>query len=111
MKPALASLLLVVAAGLAGVVAGVVMVQPTIDAAPAVASILRDDVKPCANGQQPAPGTRCRGPVDNESGGGGGALTIIVSVVVGLAIAAVAFVVLRRQLASPRPPPSSREKP
>ena len=73
-------------------------------ATPAGASVARDDVPPCADGRQPKPGERCKGPVDNTSGGGGGALTIVVSVVVGLAIAGVAFVVLRRQLATSRPP-------
>ena len=63
-----------------------------------------DNVAPCQDGKPPAPGERCRGPVDNESGGGGSALTIAVSVIVGLGIATVAFVVLRRQLASHRLP-------
>jgi hypothetical protein len=43
---------------------------------------------------------RCVGPVTDESGGGGNTVTIIVSVVVGLAVAGVAFVLVRKQLAS-----------
>jgi len=66
-------------------------------------TIGRDNVAPCQDGNPPAPGERCRGPVDNESGGGGTGLTIAVSVVVGLGIATVAFIVLRRQLGSHRP--------
>lgn len=72
-------------------------------AASALASAPRDNVGPCRNHEEPAPGARCRGPVDNTSGGGGSALTIAVSVIVGLGIATVAFIVLRRQLASHRP--------
>jgi hypothetical protein len=64
----------------------------------------RDNVAPCQDGNPPAPGERCRGPIDNESGGGGSALTIAVSVIVGLGIATVAFIILRRQLASHRLP-------
>jgi hypothetical protein len=63
-----------------------------------------DNVAPCQDGTPPAPGERCRGPVDNESGGGGSTLTIAVSVIVGLGVATVAFIVLRRQLAAHRPP-------
>jgi hypothetical protein len=63
----------------------------------------RDNVEPCRDGKPPAPGERCRGPVEDESGGGGTALTIGVSVIVGLVIAGVAFVVLRRQLAAHHP--------
>ncbi len=83
----------------------VVAVGTALDAPPAFATTARDDVKPCADGQEPGPGERCTGPVDNSSGGGGGGLTIAVSVAVGLAIAGVAFVVLRRQLASMGRPP------
>jgi hypothetical protein len=90
------ALALVVAAALA-----------TVGAIPALAVTSRtlgsDNVAPCQNGKPPPPGERCRGPVDNESGGGGTALTIAVSVVVGLGVATLAFVVLRRQLASQQP--------
>jgi hypothetical protein len=86
----------------------VVAAMGVVGAVPAVAATAtatgRDDVAPCQNGTPPAPGERCRGPVDNESGGGGSVLTIAVSVIVGLGIATVAFVVLRRQLASHRSP-------
>jgi hypothetical protein len=84
---------------------------PAWDMPRATASVARDQVEPCADGKPPAPGQRCKGPVDNESGGGGGALTIGVSVLVGLTIAGVAFVVLRRQLRSPPPPPRPRSTP
>lgn len=52
------------------------------------------------------PGTQqqpCVGPVVDESGGGGDTLTIVLSVVVGLAVAGIAFVLLRRQLATESP--------
>jgi len=88
-----------------------VAAMTTVGVVPAVAAtsgtigrtIGRDNVAPCQDGNPPAPGERCRGPVDNESGGGGTGLTIAVSVVVGLGIATVAFIVLRRQLGSHRP--------
>jgi len=89
-----------------------VAAMTTVGVVPAVAAtsgtigrtIGRDNVAPCQDGNPPAPGERCRGPVDNESGGGGSALTIAVSVIVGLGIATVAFIILRRQLASHRLP-------
>jgi hypothetical protein len=101
------------AVAIAGIIIGlgVVALTPAFEAAPASATVQRDDVDRCADGQTPEPGERCRGPVDNESGGGGGVLTIVVSVVVGLAIAGTAFVVLRRQLRSPPPPPRRRSTP
>jgi hypothetical protein len=105
-KSVVAALALVVV--LATVVLGTsfaAVLPAAFDATPAFATVARDNVEPCADGRPPAPGERCTGPVDNSSGGGGGALTIAVSVVVGLAIAGVAFVVLRRQLATHRPPP------
>ena len=43
---------------------------------------------------------RCVGPVTDESGGGGDVLTIVIGVVVGLAVAGIAFVLVRRQLAT-----------
>jgi hypothetical protein len=99
-------------------------VLATVGVAPAVAetsgstarTVARDDVEPCRDGKAPAPGERCRGPVEDESGGGGTALTIGVSVVVGLAIAGIAFVVLRRQLAAHHtgaaaPTPTTGEQP
>ena len=91
---------LVVAAALA-----TIGVAPALAATSGTASraVARDDVEPCQDGKPPAPGERCRGPVQDESGGGGTALTIAVSVVVGLAIATVAFIILRRQLESHRP--------
>lgn len=82
----------------------VVAAMGVVGALPASAVTRRDNVAPCQDGKPPAPGKRCRGPVDNESGGGGSALTIAVSAVVGLGVATVAFIVLRRQLASHRPP-------
>jgi len=49
------------------------------------------------DGSQPE---RCVGPVTDESGGGGDALTIVTGAVVGLGVAGIAFVLLRKQLAS-----------
>ena len=99
---ALAVALVVVAAATAAMVGAV----PASAASPGTTgrTLGSDNVAPCQDGKPPAPGERCRGPVDNESGGGGSALTIAVSVIVGLGIAAGAFVVLRRQLASHRLP-------
>lgn len=104
----------------------VVAALATVGVVPAVAATsatsarttARDPVEPCRDGKPPAPGERCRGPVEDESGGGGTALTIGVSVVVGLVIAGIAFLVLRRQLAahhpaggSAAPPPTTGEQP
>ena len=98
---ALAAALVVVAAATAAMVGAV----PASAASPGTTgrTLGSDNVAPCQDGKPPAPGERCRGPVDNESGGGGTGLTIAVSVVVGLGIATVAFIVLRRQLGSHRP--------
>jgi hypothetical protein len=104
------TLRIVAVAALTASLAAVTLLPPW-DAPRASASVTRDQVEPCADGKEPAPGERCKGPVDNESGGGGGALTIVVSVLVGLTIAGVAFVVLRRQLRSPPPPPRPRSTP
>lgn len=92
------ALLVVVALATVGVVPAVAATSAT-----SAGTIARDAVEPCRDGKPPAPGERCRGPVEDTSGGGGTALTIGASVVVGLVIAGVAFVVLRRQLAAHHP--------
>ena len=68
--------------------------------APTVAVAGTDPTSPPKCGREGDEPKRCVGPVTDESGGGGSTLTIVVSVVVGLAVAGVAFVLVRRQLAS-----------
>jgi hypothetical protein len=69
-------------------------------AVPAVALAGTDPTTAPRCGREGDQPRRCVGPVTDESGGGGSTLTIVVSVVVGLAVAGVAFVLVRKQLAS-----------
>ena len=79
---------LVLAVGLALAVPGAALAGD-----PAPTKCDRDDTP----GSTPG---RCVGPVTDESGGGGDALTIAIGAVVGLVVAGVAYVLVRRQLAS-----------
>lgn len=70
-------------------------------AATPIAASVRSQEQPDRCKERPGSQRRpCVGPVTDESGGGGDALTIALSVAVGVAIAGVAFVLVRRQLAT-----------
>ena len=84
-----------------GWVIGVLVVVLAGAAAAPVAASARSQEQPDRCKEQPGSQRRpCVGPVTDESGGGGDALTIGLSVAVGVAIAAVAFLLVRRQLAA-----------
>lgn len=81
-------------------VIGLLVFALAATAVPAAASV-RFQEQPDRCKERPGSQRRpCVGPVTDESGGGGDALTIALSVAVGMAIAGVAFVFVRRQLAT-----------
>jgi hypothetical protein len=85
------------------VIASVLLVAVVLVLATPALVAAGTDPSPTKCGRDDTPGStpgRCVGPVTDESGGGGDALTIAIGVVVGLAVAGVAFVLVRRQLAS-----------